>query len=81
MIARRIRIGTFERFRLVGSKRFSTNNKGTNEPNGNGEKGDGGLTHHDSYRDLDKLDFMTATKILFTTPRKQKKFGYYFLSS
>ncbi|KAL8230418.1 hypothetical protein R6Q57_000196 [Mikania cordata] len=36
------------------------------------------LTHHDSYRDLDKLDFTTATKILFQTPPKKKKFGLDF---
>ncbi|KAL4584606.1 hypothetical protein LXL04_009210 [Taraxacum kok-saghyz] len=67
-IAGRIRIGTSIRF-----KGFSTNNKVTIEP-----KSDGSLTHHDSYRDLDKLDFMTAAKILFTTPPKQKKFGLDF---
>ncbi|KAI3729131.1 hypothetical protein L6452_17781 [Arctium lappa] len=77
-IGRRIRIGTSERLRFVGSRRFSTNNKPTIEPNKNGEKADGSLTHHDSYRDLDKLDFMTAAKILFTTPPKQKKFGLDF---
>ncbi|KAI3521175.1 hypothetical protein L1887_10636 [Cichorium endivia] len=74
-IAGRIRIGTSKRF---DSKCFSTNNKQIIEPNKNGEKGDGSLTHHDSYRDLDKLDFMTAAKILFTTPPKQKKFGLDF---
>lgn len=77
-IGRRIRIGTSERFRLVGSRRFSSNNKPTIEPKKNGERTDGPLTHHDSYRDLDKLDFMTAAKILFTTPPKQKKFGLDF---
>ncbi|KAJ9549118.1 hypothetical protein OSB04_021661 [Centaurea solstitialis] len=75
-IGRRIRIGASERLRLVrSSRRFSTNNKAAIEPTKNGEKTDGALTHHDSYRDLDKLDFMTAAKILFTTPPKQKKFG------
>ncbi|KAJ9549077.1 hypothetical protein OSB04_021620 [Centaurea solstitialis] len=77
-IGRRIRIGASERLRLVGSsRRFPTNNKAAIEPTKNGEKTDGALTHHDSYRDLDKLDFMTAAKILFTTPPKQKKFGYF----
>ncbi|KAJ0795709.1 hypothetical protein HanPI659440_Chr04g0153601 [Helianthus annuus] len=73
-----IRIVTSERFRLAGGKRFSTNNRPATKPNQNGEKGDQSLTHRDSYRDLEKLDFMTAAKILFTTPPKQKKFGLDF---
>ncbi|KAF5178934.1 stress response NST1-like protein, partial [Thalictrum thalictroides] len=32
----------------------------------------------DAYKQLDKLDFMTAAKILFTTPPKKKKFGLDF---
>ncbi|MFS7919295.1 hypothetical protein Hanom_Chr03g00211071 [Helianthus anomalus] len=63
-----IRIVTSERFSLAGGKRFSTNNRPATEPNQNGEKGDRSFTHHDSYRDLEKLDFITAAKILFTTP-------------
>ncbi|MFS8006808.1 hypothetical protein Hanom_Chr14g01253481 [Helianthus anomalus] len=55
------------------------NNRPTTEPNQTREKADRSFTHHDSYRDLEKLDFMTAAKILFTTPLKQKKFGYDFL--
>ncbi|KAF9613652.1 hypothetical protein IFM89_009540 [Coptis chinensis] len=31
----------------------------------------------DAYRQLDKLDFMTAAKMLFTTPPKKKKFGVF----
>ncbi|MFS7907233.1 hypothetical protein Hanom_Chr01g00068871 [Helianthus anomalus] len=54
------------------------NNRPATEPNQTGEKGDRSFTHHDLYRDLEKLDFMTAAKILFTTPPKQKKFGYVF---
>ncbi|KVH96130.1 hypothetical protein Ccrd_001794 [Cynara cardunculus var. scolymus] len=75
-IGRTIRMATSERLRLVGSRPFSTNNKPTTEPNKNGERTDGSLTHHDLYRDLDKLDFMTAANILFTTPPKPKKFGF-----
>ncbi|KAK1434024.1 hypothetical protein QVD17_10942 [Tagetes erecta] len=74
---RRTGIRTSERTRLSTSKRFSTNNKPGIEQDTNGEKSEM-LTHHDSYRDLDKLDFMTATKILFTTPPKNKKFGLDF---
>ncbi|KAK9690482.1 hypothetical protein RND81_09G130800 [Saponaria officinalis] len=32
----------------------------------------------DAYRDLDKLDFMKAAKILFSSPPKKKKFGLDF---
>ncbi|KAI3785981.1 hypothetical protein L1987_45107 [Smallanthus sonchifolius] len=76
-VGRRIGIVTLGRFRLSGNKHFSTNNNPIIEPNINGEKTNK-LTHHDSYRDLDKLDFMSAAKILFTTPPKKKKFGLDF---
>ncbi|OVA05538.1 hypothetical protein BVC80_447g9 [Macleaya cordata] len=33
---------------------------------------------NDAYRQLEKLDFMTAAKILFTDPPKKKKFGLDF---
>lgn len=32
-------------------------------------------TYDEAYRQLDKLDFMTAAKILFAGPPKKKKFG------
>ncbi|KAL9238557.1 hypothetical protein vseg_012959 [Gypsophila vaccaria] len=32
----------------------------------------------DAYRDLDKLDFMKAARILFSSPAKKKKFGLDF---
>ncbi|XP_074588616.1 uncharacterized protein LOC141844473 [Curcuma longa] len=32
----------------------------------------------EAYRQLDDLDFMTAAKILFTTPPKRKEFGFDF---
>ncbi|XP_042382202.1 uncharacterized protein LOC121974964 [Zingiber officinale] len=32
----------------------------------------------EAYRQLDNLDFMTAAKILFTTPPKRKEFGFDF---
>ncbi|XP_076895802.1 uncharacterized protein LOC143548570 [Bidens hawaiensis] len=76
-VGRRIGIVTLGRFRQPGGKCLSTDKKPIVEPNNNGEKSDS-LTHHDSYRDLDKLDFMTAAKILFTTPPKKKKFGLDF---
>ncbi|CAL5440306.1 unnamed protein product [Camellia sinensis] len=75
--------GISKRFRLLQRTPFSTNTKPTipsNNNNNNGsDKIDGSLTNYDeTYRHLDKLDFMTAAKILFTTPPKKKKFGFDF---
>ena len=67
------------RFRFIQRKPFSSNaNKPstTNSDIAAAADGDGSLSKYDAYRDLDKLDFMTAAKILFTNPPKQKKFGY-----
>ncbi|KAM7518770.1 hypothetical protein LguiB_017732 [Lonicera macranthoides] len=69
------------RFRFIRRKPFSSNaNKPsiTNSNNAAAADGDGSLSKYDAYRDLDKLDFMTAAKILFTNPPKQKKFGIDF---
>ncbi|XP_062088599.1 uncharacterized protein LOC133795163 [Humulus lupulus] len=45
---------------------------------GGGDKTESSLTKYDeSYRQLDNLDFMTAAKILFTDPPKEKKFGHF----
>lgn len=72
------------RFRLLHKKPFCTNNKPTTPSKNNNIKGgseevDGSLsTYDETYRQLDKLDFMTAAKILFTTPPKKKKFGIDF---
>ncbi|XP_077250228.1 uncharacterized protein LOC143889769 isoform X2 [Tasmannia lanceolata] len=38
----------------------------------------GGGADNDAYRQLEKLDFMTAAKMLFTKPPKEKKFGLDF---
>lgn len=37
--------------------------------------------YDEAYKQLDKLDFSTAAKILFTDPPKKKKFGYCLLAS
>ncbi|KAM7514766.1 hypothetical protein LguiA_004349 [Lonicera macranthoides] len=67
------------RFRFIQRKPFSSNGNKPATPNSNNAAaaadGDGSLSKYDAYRDLDKLDFMTAAKILFTNPPKQKKFG------
>ncbi|KAF3967129.1 hypothetical protein CMV_008842 [Castanea mollissima] len=34
--------------------------------------------YHQAYKQLDKLDFVTAAKMLFTDPPKKKKFGFDF---
>lgn len=34
--------------------------------------------YNQAYKQLDKLDFVTAAKMLFTDPPKKKKFGYCF---
>ena len=33
--------------------------------------------YDETYKKLDKLDFVTAAKILFTEPPKKNKFGYF----
>lgn len=38
-------------------------------------------SYNEAYKQLDNLDFMTASKILFTKPSNKKKFGYHFLFS
>ncbi|PSS07555.1 Myosin-2 heavy chain like [Actinidia chinensis var. chinensis] len=81
--------GISKRFGLLQKRPFCTTNKPTTPSNNNGssssnnksgsESIDGSLsTYDESYRQLDKLDFMTAAKILFTTPPKKKKFGFDF---
>lgn len=43
------------------------------------DKVESGVAKYDeAYQQLDKLDFMTAAKILFNEPPKQKKFGIDF---
>ncbi|KAM7480289.1 hypothetical protein LguiA_028502 [Lonicera macranthoides] len=69
------------RFRFIQRKPFSSNaNKPatTNSDNAAAADGDGSLSKYDAYRDLEKLDFMAATKILFTNPPMRKKFGIDF---
>ncbi|KAL8138706.1 hypothetical protein V2J09_004707 [Rumex salicifolius] len=50
-----------------------TSNSSNGKVSGNGD-----IRDLDVYRDLDKLDFMKAAKILFTHPPKKKKFGLDF---
>ncbi|KAF8393071.1 hypothetical protein HHK36_021312 [Tetracentron sinense] len=56
--------------RLVQSRPLCTNN--------NSNKAPASVRDIDAYRQLEKLDFMTAAKILFTTPPKKKQFGIDF---
>ncbi|CBI36476.3 unnamed protein product, partial [Vitis vinifera] len=62
-----------KRGQLVGGRAFChTNNKLTTNADHNAYAS---VRDYEAYRQLDKLDFMTAAKILFTTPPKKKKFG------
>ncbi|KAL6335078.1 hypothetical protein AAG906_026458 [Vitis piasezkii] len=65
-----------KRGQLVGGRAFChTNNKLTTNADHNAYAS---VRDYEAYRQLDKLDFMTAAKILFTTPPKKKKFGIDF---
>ncbi|GMH15895.1 hypothetical protein Nepgr_017736 [Nepenthes gracilis] len=50
----------------------------TNSSNSKGKDNVSDMRDLEAYRDLDKLNFMKAAKILFTTPPKKKKFGIDF---
>ncbi|XP_059643690.1 uncharacterized protein LOC132285517 [Cornus florida] len=64
------------RFIYVQNRPFCTTNKPTINNNGSAN---GSLSKYDdAHRQLDNLDFMTAAKILFTTPPNKKKFGIDF---
>lgn len=67
-----------ERLRLVHHKPFCTKNKPPTTTNNNDQDAATSVRNLDAYRQLDKLDFMTAAKILFTEPPKKKKFGIDF---
>nr|XP_010927518.1 uncharacterized protein LOC105049541 isoform X2 [Elaeis guineensis]XP_029121768.1 uncharacterized protein LOC105049541 isoform X2 [Elaeis guineensis] len=65
----------FACLRLLGARSLSsTSNHHSNKlpPPAEAE------ARYDAYRQLQNLDFMTAAKILFTTPPKRKKFGLDF---
>lgn len=65
------------------SKSHIQTNKSSNNGKINGDnKVEPDLSsYNDAYKQLDNLDLMTASKILFTQPSKKKKFGYHFLFS
>ncbi|KAL9460104.1 hypothetical protein AB3S75_003326 [Citrus x aurantiifolia] len=64
------------RLRFAQTRSFCKN---PNKTDDNGEKIESNLSsYHDAYKQLDKLDFTTAAKILFTDPPKKKKFGIDF---
>lgn len=73
-------------FRNLQRRRFCNNpnslNKQPHISNGISNSNDGrrenGIRDLEAYRDLDKLDFMKAAKILFSDPPKKKKFGLDF---
>ncbi|KAJ7962778.1 Stress response NST1-like protein [Quillaja saponaria] len=70
-----------EQFKLVQARPFCSNNNSnktsnTKKPIVNNEKVDS--NYWETYRKLDKLDFMSAAKIVFSEPSKKKKFGIDF---
>ncbi|XP_015887790.3 uncharacterized protein LOC107422803 [Ziziphus jujuba] len=62
-----------KQFKVIETRRpFCSKPTNSNKPKSS-------LSNYDeAYRQLDKLDFMTAAKILFTGPPKEKKFGIDF---
>ncbi|CAI9113903.1 OLC1v1014603C1 [Oldenlandia corymbosa var. corymbosa] len=80
----------FKRFRPSPSRPFCTSNKSDKPNSGNTNNGtdvgrdfdveeaSSSISRQEAYKKLENLDFMTATKILFTTPPKRKKFGLDF---
>ncbi|KAH9715729.1 F23A5.5 [Citrus sinensis] len=64
------------RLRFAQTRSFCKN---PNKTDDNGDKIESNVSsYHDAYKQLDKLDFTTAAKILFTYPPKKKKFGIDF---
>ncbi|XP_072969822.1 uncharacterized protein [Typha angustifolia] len=68
---------------LLTSRRLSSSAAGTGgdkavASSSSAGAADEGAARGEAYRQLQNLDFMTAAKILFTTPPKPKKFGLDF---
>lgn len=64
------------RLRFAQTRSFCKN---PNKTDDNGDKIESNVSsYHDAYKQLEKLDFTTAAKILFTYPPKKKKFGIDF---
>ncbi|KAL5837375.1 hypothetical protein ACOSQ3_014544 [Xanthoceras sorbifolium] len=69
------RAGLWGRLRRTQTKLFCS---GTTKIN-NGDKIESNVSsYNEAYKQLDKLDFISAAKILFTDPPKKKKFGIDF---
>uniref|UniRef100_A0A7N1A6N5 Uncharacterized protein n=1 Tax=Kalanchoe fedtschenkoi TaxID=63787 RepID=A0A7N1A6N5_KALFE len=62
---------------VTHSKTMCTS-KPVSNGNSNDQEMDDAAKRRDAYRQLENLDFMTATKILLTVPPKRKKFGLDF---
>ncbi|KAL0014659.1 hypothetical protein SO802_001728 [Lithocarpus litseifolius] len=69
------------------TRTFCTNNNKTTKPTSNNSisvsennavESNASNDYHQAYKQLDKLDFVTAAKMLFTDPPKKKKFGFDF---
>ncbi|KAJ8755512.1 hypothetical protein K2173_019310 [Erythroxylum novogranatense] len=69
----------FRASRILGRpSSLSTRKLCTTKPPDNNNKIETNVSKYEAYRQLDKLDFMTAAKILFSDPPKKKKFGIDF---
>lgn len=80
------RVPCWDGFKLCRNRPFcsSTHNSkpATSDSGGSSNNGSSSnpslSTYSEQYKALDNLDFMTATKILFSESPKKKKFGYVF---
>lgn len=68
--------GQPSRFQCTSSTNNNNNNSNIKKSVEGGKEAS--IRDFDVYRQVDNLDFMTAAKILFTTPLKKKKFGIDF---
>lgn len=81
--AREILVRLPKRFKpttILQSRRTFCSKPSTNANNTNAEE-TSVSSYQEQYKQLEKLDFMTATKMLFTAPPSKKKFGYCFASN
>ena len=76
------RLKQFQTSPFCSKSRIGTNKNSNNgEINGINKVESDFSSYKEAYKQLDNLDFMTASKILFTEPPKKKEFGYHFLFS
>ncbi|XP_057982546.1 uncharacterized protein LOC131167717 [Malania oleifera] len=71
-----------ERCHFLQARHFCSRNNNNYSSSKSGKEDcvseEGSMSKHEAYRQLDKLNFATAAKILFTAPPQKKKFGIDF---